>query len=85
MTQGERVKVKLNLLNAHVINEISKYLIETPKAIFFKKTWFTEKDLQKMINLEYEWDLQSIAIVSDLIGFDIILIGKAKTNYKNRE
>jgi len=31
MTQGERVKVKLNLLNAHIINEISKYLIETPK------------------------------------------------------
>ena len=83
MTQGERVKVKLNLLNAQVVNEVAKYLRETPKGIFFKRTGFTEKDLQKMISLEYEWDLQTVAIVSELVGFDIILIGKAKRNDTN--
>lgn len=75
MTQAERVKVKLNFVNAHIVNEIAKYIKVHTKSSFFVKTGFSESDLQKMINLKYKWTLSTVAIVSELVGFDILLIG----------
>ncbi|WP_272149125.1 hypothetical protein [Tenacibaculum aiptasiae] len=73
MTQEQQVKIKSNFISSHIVNEIAFWLKENSFKEFLEITNYSKKDFDKMVNLEFEWSIKDVAIISALLKRKLIM------------